>query len=211
MIRTIFVAVLSALLASAVSIVFSQGGTYTPGSAFSVLPTLPATCSTPNIVILSGATPSINLCTSTNVFTIIGGSTPSGQISFILSGTCPTGYTQVTELDGKVLIGTLAANSNIGTTGGNDNITPSGTNSALTFTGSSATSSAVSAGTPIGTNATGTVTPLGTVAAPVFTGSALGTHTHTVTATGTINTPVFTGNSFDNRSAFIRLIACSKS
>jgi hypothetical protein len=39
-----------------------------------------------------------------------------------------------------------------------------------------------------------TYTPAGAVAAPVFTGSALATHTHTTTATGSISTPTFTGS-----------------
>lgn len=93
------------------------------------------------------------------------------------------------------------------------------TSNALTFTGSSANTSAVSAGTPSGTNSapiftgdavaaattnatpdlvaedtTGTgvspvTTATGTVSAPAFTGDALGAHQHTLTATGTINTP----------------------
>ena len=81
--------------------------------------------------------------------------------------------------------------------------------------------------TPAGTNGTAAFTPAGTVAWPAgvptnststipaetFTGSALGTHSHTVTATGTNGTSSVTGtlNSLDNRSAFVRVIYCSKS
>lgn len=60
------------------------------------------------------------------------------------------------------------------------------------------------------TNSTVSFTPAGTVAAPMFTGDALGTHTHTVTPTGTVSAPIFTGNSADNRSAFIKAIFCRK-
>lgn len=109
---------------------------------------------------------------------------PSGTITIIVSGACPTGYTEVTALNGKTIIGTLAANNDVGTTGGSDSITPTIatlTAAAQTFTGSSATSSAVSGGTPAGTNSTVTGPaqviswPVGV---PAFTGSALGTHTH---------------------------------
>lgn len=38
--------------------------------------------------------------------------------------------------------------------------------------------------------------------------STMGTHTHETTATGTVSVPTFTGASFDNRSAFMSVIAC---
>lgn len=53
-------------------------------------------------------------------------------------------------------------------------------------------------------------TPAGSVSAPIFTGSALATHTHTLTPTGTTSAPTFTGTAFDNRSAFTRVIFCRK-
>lgn len=127
---------------------------------------------------------------------------PSGAIIILLSGTCPAGFTQVSALDGKTLVGTVAANGNVGSTGGADTITPAGSVSAPTFIGNSITSSAVSAGTPAGTNTAITAgTPAGTVSAlttgadssttggvakaiaqtPTFAGSALGTHTHAFT------------------------------
>ena len=76
--------------------------------------------------------------------------------------------------------------------------TPAGTNSAPAFTGSA-----------LGTH-THNTTATGTNSAPAFTGSALGTHTHDVTATGTNSAPLFTGAGGDNRSAFVRVIFCSK-
>jgi hypothetical protein len=146
------------------------------------------------------------------------GLVPSGAILFTAGAACPVGYAEVAGLNGKTIIGTLAANLNVGTTGGSDSVTP-------TFTGSSATSSAVSGGTPAGTNSatattgncaatnlaigTGAATackataPNLTVPAETFTGSALATHQHTVTATGTIS-------AVDTRSAFVRWIACQK-
>lgn len=180
-----------------------------------------------------------------------GAGVPSGLTAMVVSGACPSGYTEVTALNGAMPYGTLNANGNIGTTGGADSVTPtvaSLTAAAQTFTGSSATTSAVSAGTPAGTNGTitftpvGTVTPdtfgttkfttsgsgtaaftsvtgghvftgtAGTVPAETFTGSAMATHTHTLTATGTNSTSAVTGtlNSLDNRSAFVRVIFCTK-
>lgn len=110
---------------------------------------------------------------------------PIGSIILILTGICPSGYTEAAALNGKMLRGTIAANADVGTTGGNDSITPTGTVAPPAFTGNSVVSSAVTAGTPAGTNATGTVTPLGTIAwpagVPLFTGNALATHTHTFT------------------------------
>lgn len=58
-----------------------------------------------------------------------GAALPSGAIILILSGTCPSGFTEETALSGKFVLGTVAANSDVGTTGGSDNITPAGTNS----------------------------------------------------------------------------------
>jgi hypothetical protein len=214
------------------------------------------------------------------------GSVPAGSIVFISSGTCSAGWAEASELSGKTVIGTVAANGDVGTTGGADSVTPavnSLTAAAQTFTGSSAITSAVTGGTPVGTvawpvsvptfagsalgthahelpwqipstttirqiavatfgtgtsraatavSAAGTAnttsaavalsqavsagTPAGTVAwpasVPTFTGNALGTHTHTLAATGTNSTSAVTGtlNSVDNRSAFVKLIACKK-
>ncbi len=194
---------------------------------------LPASCSPPSVFLVTGSV-AFAVCTATNVWTpmLTAPVAPSGLITLVTSGTCPAGYTELTALSGKTLIGTTAANGDVGATGGADTITPAGTNQALTFTGSSANTSAVTAGTPAGTNAasattgncaatnlaigTGAATsckataPNLTVSAQTFTGSALGTHLHAVTATGTINTPTFTGTPADNRSAFIKVIFCQK-
>ncbi len=102
-------------------------------------------------------------------------------------------------------------------TNGTAAFTPAGTNGTAAFT-------------PAGTNAWPAGVPSfsgsgGTVPAQTFTGSALGTHSHTLTPggtnsapaftgtpatpTGSNSTPAFTGSSFDNRSAFIRVIFCT--
>jgi hypothetical protein len=51
---------------------------------------------------------------------------PTGGIILVLSGTCPDGYTEATELNGKILIGTLAVNKDVGTLGGFDIIVSGG-------------------------------------------------------------------------------------
>ena len=140
-------------------------------------------------------------------------SIPSGAIVFFDSGSCPSGFTEVSGLDGKYILGTVSANSNVGTTGGSNSYTPVGTNSSVT------------------------ITPLGTISTPIFTGNAVvaastnsGTKLVTAntssgvspvtTATGTISTPTFTGSSttvgaetFTGNAAtiqpsYIRLIGC---
>ena len=100
------------------------------------------------------------------------GGVPSGMIGMIVSGSCPSAWTQVAALNGVMLQGTLAANGDVGTTGGSNSITATGTVSQPTFSGASDTTSAVSAGTPAGTNGTAAFTPAGTVAAPTFTGAS---------------------------------------
>ena len=134
-------------------------------------PTLPTACRTGNVFWLQGGTTVTPYYCDAGAWaewsTGSGGgaAVPTGAILFVISGTCPSGYVEETGLDGKTLLGTLAAHANIGTTGGADTITPAGT------------------------NGTGTVTPLGTIAYPAgvpthsgtaatFTGNALGTHAH---------------------------------
>jgi len=132
---------------------------------------LPSTCTAGQSYWLTSATlTDIYRCTATNTWTLHdptsggGSGLPAGAIVLVDAGTCPSGYTEQTGLNGRTVFGTLAANADVGTTGGADSLTPAGTNSAPgftgtagtvpaeTFTGSSATSSSVSAGTPAGTN-----------------------------------------------------------
>lgn len=134
---------------------------------------------------------------------------PSGAIIAITSGACATGWTEATDLAGKMLYGTIAANGDIGGTGGSDTVTPAGTNSAPAFTGSALgthlhgvgtyAGAAASAGTPAGTNSTSTVTPLGTIAwpagVPTYTGSQVTSGATTGgTPAGTNSTSATSGN-----------------
>lgn len=115
------------------------------------------------------------------------GTLPSGVIVLIVSGSCPTDYSEVTALNGKFLQGTLAANGDVGTSGGNATITPAGTINAQTFTGTSnQTTSSTSGGTPAGTNSTVSFTPAGTNGTAAFTPAGTnGTTTTGATSGGT--------------------------
>lgn len=153
--------------------VSAQSNTVNSGS------TLPGICTTGSVYITTSG-PTLNLCSTPNTWTAFS-FIPSGTISLVTTGTCNTGWTEVSALNGRMLRGTIAANGNVGTTSGSDSITPtvaSLTAAAQIFTGNSVVSSAVSGGTPSGTNGTVNITPLGTVTAPVFTGNALTTHFH---------------------------------
>lgn len=169
---------------------------------------LPGICLTGTVYITTSGTPTLYTCTAPNTWTtaasVFGFQT--GDIIFISSGTCRTGFTEVSALNGKMWRGTVAANMDVGTTGGSDTITPtvaSLTAAAQTFTGNSVTSSAVSAGTPAGTNGTASFTPAGTNAAitagtPAGTVSALTTVADSTTSGGTAKagaqTPTFSGS-----------------
>src|SRR5687767_8580934 len=64
-----------------------------------------------------------------------GGGLTSGDVVIRFSGSCGTGFTEVTAADGKMIRGTIASNADVGDTGGNDAITPAGTVSQPTFAG----------------------------------------------------------------------------
>jgi hypothetical protein len=146
--------------------------------------TLPDTCTLEDLFYKTVAPRGWYTCTASNTWLA---QTPSGTIMLLVSGACPGGWSQITAADGKFLRVTTAAHTDVGTTGGSDGVTPSGTVSQPTFTGSSSTTSAqtvswpagvptetaVSAGTPAGTNGAITAgTPAGTNSAPAFSGSA---------------------------------------
>jgi hypothetical protein len=101
------------------------------------------------------------------VWTAIGGGStggdpvPTGAILLVASGSCPASYVEETSLDGRMPIGTLAANGDLGTTGGADTLTPAGTVSAQTFTGTLAS-----------------LTHSGANVTSAFTGNALAAHAH---------------------------------
>ena len=164
-----------------------------------------------------------------------GAGVPAGTIVVSLA-TCAAGYEEATELAGKTLVGTLAANKDVGTTGGADDITPAGTNSAPTFTGTPFTSiidhthpvtdpghthltqryptaTGGSSGFTIDTSMSGTLAdntlPTKTATTGVTTANPVG-GVASITPAGTVAAPTFTGTQFDNRSAFIRVIFCRK-
>jgi hypothetical protein len=164
----------------------------------------------------------VNSSWAPTAFMTGGASVPSGLVTMILTGTCPTGWTEVSALNGVMLRGTVAANNDVGTKGGNATITPTGTVSqpalamsaytptgtvtapvftgsqgtipAETFTGNQGTTSAVSAGTPAGTNSTSSVA--------TTSGSKAGSSTGAFTAIGgaaagsnfTVPAETFTGS-----------------
>lgn len=128
---------------------------------------------------------------------------PAGGIILILSGTCPAGYAEETSLNGKFVLGTLAAGADIGTTGGQDTVTE-----VLNHThpvtdpghvhGELAPSSA-SAGAlkfAIDTNASGS--------------QAAGLDTASATTGVTTSNPAGGVASIDNRPAFVKVIFCRK-
>lgn len=130
-------------------------------------------------------------------YPVPGTTIPSGLVTFVTSGSCPTGWAEASELSGVTLVGTTKAKGDVGTTGGNDNLTPSGTVSAPSLT--------MDSYTPGGTNSTSTISwPMnppvfsgnsGTVSAatiswpagvPTFAGNAISSilnHTHTISIT----------------------------
>lgn len=153
-------------------------------------------------------------------------SIPTDSILLIKSGTCPTGFVEDTSLENKTLLGTLVANADVGTTGGSDNITPTGSVSSISdilnhthavnitdpghthLTQRYPTATGSSSGFTIDTSMSGTLAD-----------NTLPTKTNTTGITASSNnpaggvasiTPTFTGNSFDNRSAFIKVIFCRK-
>lgn len=201
---------------------------------------LPSTCVVGSLFVKSGASAGVYYCSATDTWTAVGGggdSVPAGAIIFIDSGTCPAGYAEASDLSGKTIIGTVAANKDVGTTGGSDTITPAGTNSAPaiawpagvpTFAGQAITFTEVinhtHAVTSVGSAATGSTTNLtGSSDTSSTTATAAnpagGVASFQKTPAGTISWPAgvptqsaatFTGTQFDNRSAWVKLIACKK-
>lgn len=135
-------------------------------------PNTPCSHENYNVVVANSTGSILYICGPSNAWVDItpsSGGLPANLIVLTLT-TCPSGYSEATELNGITVIGTLAANKDVGTTGGLDNVTPAGTNTA------------VSAGTPSGTNSI-----------PTFTGNAstdVVNHVHTL-ATGTGTTGNF--------------------
>lgn len=154
-----------------------------------------------------------------------------GDIVIRVSGQCGAGFSEVTELNGVTLVGTLAANGNQGGTGGSDSITPAGVNTlaavadhashthqysqvpnhvhtyasqtATTGAASSYEHGAIDTSSAAAESTISTNNPTGGVA----TGTTVGPN---ATLTHQVTQPTFTGAPFDNRPAFRRVIFCSK-
>ena len=121
---------------------------------------------------------------------------------------CPSSYTEVSQLEGKTVIGTLSANGDVGQTGGSDNITqvlnhthavnitdPGHTHLTQRYPTATGTSS----GFTIDTSMSGTLAD-----------NTLPTKTATTGITATTSNPAGGVASIDNRSAFVKVIFCSK-
>jgi hypothetical protein len=112
-----------------------------------------------------------------------GGGIPSGMVAFLLTETCPAGWTEQ-ALGGDYLLLTVAANGDVGSTGGSTSYTPSGTNGTASFT-------------PAGSNGTAAFTPSGTIAWPGGVPAiAAGTFTQPVIAAGTFTQPTIAAGTF---------------
>lgn len=92
---------------------------------------LPATCTTGNTFFLtSDAASQLYECTATDTWTHVvpgGGGLPSGLVVMALAA-CPSGFSEVTALSGKFVLGTTNGAGDVTTTGGSDSITPAGNN-----------------------------------------------------------------------------------
>lgn len=156
---------------------------------------------------------------------LVSGGTPAGTNS--TSTVTPLGTNSTSTAAAQVFTGTPSTvvvnhvhlqTAPTGQTGGQDSFTrDASTNGSSNTALSTANPTGGAASyTPAGTNGTSSVTAQAftgsssVVSAQVFTGSALGTHQHATTATGTVSQPTFTGDAGENRSAFLRVIFCSK-
>lgn len=123
----------------------------------------------------------------------------SGSILMVDTGSCPSGFTEVSTLNGKTLLGTLAANSDVGGTGGADNITPVGTNGTVSFTPSG--TNAWPVGVPTAANEASHTHAAGAISWPAGVPTAANESTHThgigsyVAANESAHTHAFTQSS----------------
>lgn len=125
------VGVLVGRLFGAIVVLVCHAGVFAQGSGVS----LPASCTPAATFTYTAFTPSVVYhCIGGNQWALApSGGVPTGAIVPFVSA-CPSGYTEHTALNGKMPLGTLAANLNVGTTGGADAITPVGTNSGTAVT-----------------------------------------------------------------------------
>ncbi len=170
-----------------------------------------------------------------------GGSVPSGAVVLIVSGSCSStlgaGWSEVSSLNGKFVLGTVAANGDIAAGGGSDSITPAGSVSQPAFTGTpftevishthavnitdpghahgqqvrntSTAGTAGAQGANTANNAAAGTTVSATTGISATTSAPAG-GVSSITPAGTVSQPTFTGTQFDNRPAFVKVIFCRK-
>jgi|SRR5437660_3863857 len=203
-------------------------------------PTLPTTCSPGDVFVVTGI-PAISVCSAINTWSQIATTTsssiPAGLITLINSGTCPTGWTEVSGLNGKFLRGTIAANSNVGQSSGSDAIVP--TINTLTaaaqtiawpvavpINGAIATGTFANVATATTGNYAATNVLIGTGAANACKATAPNLVVPAESHSGSLVSPTITWpasvptnssssvtgtlNGFDNRPAYTNVIFCSK-
>jgi len=129
---------------------------------------------------------------------------PVGGIILIVSGACPAGFAEEASLNGKFVLGTVAASADIGTTGGQDTVTDVLNHThPVTDPGHShveqrfPTATGGSSGFTADTSMSGTPTAVTQVTQSATTGI-------------TTNNPIGGVASIDNRPAFIKVIFCRK-
>ncbi len=129
-------------------------------------------------------------------------SVPSGTI-LMFDTDCPTGYTRISALDGKFLVGGATYSAAVG---GADSITletaniPAHTHTGTTSSNGAHTHTVNSAGTDYGSGGLADGNILST-----YTTSSAGSHTHTFTTSS-----VGSGTAFDNRPAYATIVLCKK-
>lgn len=133
---------------------------------------------------------------------------PAGVSVLIESGTCPAGYVENTALNGKALIGTLAANGNVGQSVGSDAITQVLNHThtvTVTDPGHTHVERIINSGTA------GTVGVQGASAASNANASNSPSASATTGISAATVNPAGGVNSIDNRQASIYVIVCKKS
>ena len=137
-----------------------------------------------------------------------GTTIPSGLVTFVVAGTCPAGWTEVSALNGKFLRGTLAANGDVGDTGGSDTITdvlnhthavnvtdPGHAHTLQRYPTATGTSSGYTADTSMSGTPAAVTLPMVSQATGI---------------TATTSNPDGGVASIDNRPAFVNVIFCAK-
>jgi hypothetical protein len=174
---------------------------------------LPPSCSFGATFVKSGAGAGPYWCSAPNVWTSLAGSgsgsgLAAGEIIIKLSGACSTGFEEATELNGRTLIGTLAANGDVGTTGGSDSITQVLQHTHMVTVTDPGHAHAMNVGATDDTSAPFDRADAGTNASGAQATTATGGNFTGVTA-ATAN-PAGSVASIDNRSAFIKVLFCRK-